>query len=229
MATYDAPGIGDEPLPGGLELDPEQSEAKARAAFRSWRQASARRGIEEVGRLGWERFVIVGDSYGIDPAVRIALARRDAVRGLALGHAALSHEYEGPRAPVNKDIRDALTALLRTDTDGFIAFGIAQMTRGAVSQEQAARWFERFPDRALVRGVWELLGEEPEPIGERLRELDLPLLLAEHAGCLVETREGYEDIVAAFPDAQTVSCPEACATSPAFDAALREFCERGAS
>lgn len=43
-------------------------------------------------------------------------------------------------------------------------------------------------------------------------------------GCLGSTDEGYEDIVAAFPDARTVSCPEACEVSPAFAQALREFC-----
>jgi hypothetical protein len=114
---------------------------------------------------------------------------------------------------------------MRTDRDAFISYGIAQMTQGSVSEELAQRWLERFPDRDLVAGVWDVLGSEPEPVGDRLRDLDLPLLLAEHHGCLVHTEEGYSDIVAAFPNAATASCPEACPSSPAFAAAIREFAE----
>jgi hypothetical protein len=54
----------------------------------------------------------------------------------------------------------------------------------------------------------------------------MPLLLAKHEGCLGSTDEGFEDIVAAFPEAETVICPEACSSSPAFADAIRRFCER---
>jgi hypothetical protein len=49
-------------------------------------------------------------------------------------------------------------------------------------------------------------------------------LLGQHVGCLGSTEEGYQDIVAQFPEAATVSCPEACSASPTFAEALREFC-----
>ena len=58
-----------------------------------------------------------------------------------------------------------------------------------------------------------------------LRELDKPLLLGKHEGCLVFTAEGYEDVTAAFPEAHKVSVPTASAASEEFAAALREFCE----
>jgi hypothetical protein len=61
-------------------------------------------------------------------------------------------------------------------------------------------------------------------IGAVLRDVDCPLLLAKHEGCLGFTAEGYEDAVAAFPDARTISTPEACAVSDEFAAAVREFC-----
>jgi hypothetical protein len=70
----------------------------------------------------------------------------------------------------------------------------------------------------------EALGQDPEPVGDDLESLHVPLLLAKHEGCLGRTDEGFEDIVAAFPDARTVICPETCTSSPAYSEALREFC-----
>ena len=64
----------------------------------------------------------------------------------------------------------------------------------------------------------------PEPIGELLRQLDKPLLLVKHDGCLVFTAEGYEDAAAAFPTADKASIPKAPSASDDFAAALRDFC-----
>lgn len=224
VATFDPPGVGNEPLPPELDLSVESWGERKGNALELWRSATAARGVAEADRRGWSEYFIVADSYGITPAVLLARRDRDRVRGLALGHATLSHRLDGPRPPVSKEIWDAMTSLMRTDTAGFIAYGIAQMTQGAVSEQQANRWLARFPDREMVATVWERLAEDPEPVGDELRELELPLLLAQHLGCLVETQEGFEDIVAEFPDAATVRCPEACAVSPSFAAALREFC-----
>ncbi len=99
------------------------------------------------------------------------------------------------------------------------------MTRGGISEETAEQMIGRFPDMELAAATIEALGREPEPIGDRLAALDLPLLLAKHDGCLGRTDEGFEDIVSAFPDASTVICAETCPSSPAFAAALRAFCE----
>ena len=65
----------------------------------------------------------------------------------------------------------------------------------------------------------------PEPIGELLANLNTPMLLAKHDGCLVFTPEGYEDLVSSFPDAETVSVENAISASEEFADALRAFCE----
>jgi len=114
-------------------------------------------------------------------------------------------------------------------TEAFVRYGIVQMSRGAVSEEISAQIVKRFPDLELVSAMVEALGREPEPIGDDLAALVVPLLLAKHEGCLGRTDEGFEDIVAAFPDAQTAICPKACTSSPAFAKALRTFCEQVAS
>jgi hypothetical protein len=223
VATFDPAGVGDEPLPA--ELDPGADGTEdGPETLAIWREATAARGLEEVERRGWGSYFVVADSYGIKPAVMLAGRDRERVRGLALGHAALAHDRGGPRPSVNLEVWEAMSNLMRTDTSGFISYGVAQLTQGAVSEEQAARWLERFPHRGLVARLWRLLGEHSEPVGDELRELGLPLLLAQHVGCLSATQEGFDDIVEAFPGAATAACPEACAASPAFATALREFC-----
>jgi hypothetical protein len=189
-----------------------------------WREAGASRGLAELDRRRWDRYFVVCDSFGIVPGVRIASACPERVLGMALGHARLDHGREGDRRAISKEIWEAMAALMRTDQRAFISYGLAQLTQGGVSEEQAARWWERFPDADFVSGLWDALADRPEPIGEQLGELAKPLLLAEHQGCLMSTEEGYRDIVAAFPDARTVSCREACLSSPVFAEALREFC-----
>ena len=58
-----------------------------------------------------------------------------------------------------------------------------------------------------------------------VRELGLPLLLAQHANCVVFTQHGFEDFVEAFPDARTVSADVSACLSGEFADALREFAE----
>jgi hypothetical protein len=53
VATYDAPGVGDEP-----PVDDFGAEAVAR------------RGLEEIERRGWERFFVVADEFGAAAATR---------------------------------------------------------------------------------------------------------------------------------------------------------------
>jgi hypothetical protein len=222
VASYDMPGVGSEPIPSDLEID----SGRAAEMLGRWREAAAERGLAEVDRRGWDHFLLVTDSHGSPTAVRLAHRRRDAVLGLAIGHASLSHGHEGPRAPVRAGIWDAMAQLAKQGTDAFVRHGIAQMTRGGVSEEVAEQMLERFPDADLVTAMVEALGAEPEPIGEDLAALDVPLLLAKHEGCLGRTDEGFEDIVAAFPDAETVICPETCSSSPTFADAVRGFCGR---
>jgi hypothetical protein len=221
VATFDTPGVGAEPLPPDIEPDP----SRASELLSRWRDAAAGRGLEEVDRHGWRRFVVVTDGHGTATAVRVSQRRRESVLGLAIGHARLSHATEGDRAPINRAVWDAFVQLARQGSETFVRYGIAQATRGGFSEEVAQQMLERFPDMELVAATVEALGREPEPIGDDLAALDVPLLLAKHEGCLGATDEGFEDIVAAFPDARTVICPEACSSSPAFAEALRRFCE----
>lgn len=213
------PGLGDEPLPPGVEDDP----GEVPDLLSRWRAAGAQRGASEAHRRGWDSFLVVTDSHGSPTAVAIARLNRDSVAGLAVGHASLSHGSEGDCAPMRGGIWDAMGQLATQGSEALARYGIAQMTRGAVSEELADQILERFPDMDLVSAMVEALGRDPEPIGEDLAELGLPLLLAKHEGCLGRTDEGFEDIVASFPDAATVICPEACTSSPAFAQALREF------
>lgn len=220
VAAFDMPGVGDEPLPADIELDPK----RAPELLSRWRDEGAKRCAIEVDRRGWDRFVLVTDGHGAPTACRFARQRRDSLLGLAIGHASLSHATEGERAPMRGGVWAALAQLVQQGNEAFVRYGIAQMTRGAITEEVADEMLERFPDMEMVAAVVEALGHLPEPIGEDLATLGTPLLLAKHEGCLGRTDEGFEDIVSAFPDAETVICPEACTSSPAFANALRQFC-----
>jgi pimeloyl-ACP methyl ester carboxylesterase len=225
VASFDPPGVGAEPLPEGLREDLSSQSPDAVDALDRWREAAADRGLEEVDRHGWNRFLVVADSYGASSAVRLAAKRREPVAGLAIGHASLSSSPEGPRAPVSGQVHDALLQLMRQDRESFFKYGLAQMTRGAIDEELAEEMLGRYPDLEFATAVWEVLLRAGEPIGDRLAELELPLLLAKHDGCLSRTDEGWEDIVAAFPDARTAICPEACVASPVFAEAIRAFAD----
>ena len=220
VATFDTPGIGDEPLPPGVAPDVDRGEEM----LTRWRAAAIEVGLREVDARGWDRFVVVTDDLGAPTATGIAASRRDAVLGLALGHASLSHATEGERAPMNGAIWDAMTQLTKQGSEQFVRYGLAQATRGGVSEETAAQMIERFPDMELVAATFEALTRNPEPIGDDLAALESPMLFAKHEGCLGHTEEGFEDAVAAFPQARLAICPETCASSPAFAEALRSFC-----
>jgi hypothetical protein len=225
VEAFDMPGVGDEPLPEDIELDP----GRASEQLSRWRDVAAARGLEKVDRRGWDRFVVVTDSSGAATAVRIARGRRESVLGLAIGHAALSHATTGARAPMRSGVWEAMAQLATAGSEDFVRHGIAQMTRGGVSEEVAEQMIARFGDMDMVAAMVTALGQEAEPIGDDLAALDVPLLLAKHEGCLGRTDEGFDDIAAAFPDAQTVICPETCASSPTFAEALRVFCHQVSS
>jgi pimeloyl-ACP methyl ester carboxylesterase len=220
VASFDMPGVGGQPIPAEID-DP----AKIPELLPGWRGAGAEAALRLVDDLGWSEFLIVSDDLGAPTAVAIARRRRDSIRGLALGHAALSHATAGDRAPMNPAIWDVMVQLTRQGNEQFVRYGIAQATQGGITEEVARQMTERFPDMALVTATFEALSQEPEPIGDDLAALDLPMLLGKHDGCLGRTDEGFEDIVAAFPRARTVICPETCPASPAFAKAVRGFCE----
>jgi hypothetical protein len=207
VASYDPPGVGNEPPAETFDRD-----------------AVVGRGLEELNHRGWEHCFVASDSWGIASAVQLALERRGAVDGLALGHAKLSFRREGPRAPLNAGVLDAMTELVDKDHEQFLRYGAVQATGGSIDEDLSERMIKRFP-RELMRRGWEMITRDDVQIGDLLAQLDCPLLFAKHEGCLGSTDEGFDDAAAAFPRALTISVTDAPLTSPAFAEALREFCE----
>jgi pimeloyl-ACP methyl ester carboxylesterase len=219
VASFDPAGVGDQKFTEPIDLH------RPAELLSTWRARTVDIALAEIDRRGWSTFVLAADSYGSTTAVRIAQARPGSVIGIALGHASLSHTTAGPRPAVRPAIWEAMEQLIEGGREPFVRYGIAQMTQGAISDDRAAEMLERFPDLELVAAVVRAFAADPEPIGDDLAALDMPLLLAKHEGCLARTDEGFDDIAAAFPDARTVLCAEACLASPSFADALRAFAE----
>lgn len=53
------------------------------------------------------------------------------------------------------------------------------------------------------------------------------MLLVEHEGRLMWTRDGYEDVAAAFPEARAASMQLKPSVNPEFAELLRDFCGAG--
>lgn len=208
VASFDAPGVGTEP----------PAEAFGRDAI-------ARRGLEELDRRSWDSCVVVADGGGLATALRLAELRPEAVEAMALGHARLSDDMEGDRRPRNREVFEAVGQLLRVDYKNFVRHGLAQATQGSIGDEFAKRMLERVPEE-VGRATWEMVAEQGLQFEPVMRQLGVPLLFAKHEGCLGETDEGFEDAVAAFPDAAVLSVPEGPSVSSEFASALRSFAER---
>jgi hypothetical protein len=207
VATFDLPGVGTEPPVEPLE-----------------RQTIINRSLLEVDRRGWDSYVLVADAPTLPTAVRIAHARPEPVEAMALGHACLVHRVDGERPTVNREVMEAFAQLAQNDYGNFVRYGLTQVTHGSIGDELAARILERVPVE-VGRAVWEMNLRDSEPFEHLIREVDVPLLFAKHEGCLGHTAEGFEDAVAAFPEARAVSVPTAPSVSSEFAAALRSFCE----
>jgi pimeloyl-ACP methyl ester carboxylesterase len=205
VASFDAPGVGDEP--------------PADAATPT---AIVNRGIEEIERRGWEKCVVVGDEYGVFGAVTIATERPDDVEGIALGHACLSFSERGERPGINGDVMGAMRKLFDVDYRTY-ARHLTQVTQGAYDEETTAQYIERVP-HDVSRGYQSELIAASKGMEPLVRSVEIPLLLAKHDGCLGWTDEGWEDAVAAFPEAQTMETEMKPSCSPEFAEALRSFC-----
>jgi pimeloyl-ACP methyl ester carboxylesterase len=219
VASYDPPGVGSEPPGEGLL--PE---------------AIVARGAAEIERRGWTRCIVAGDDFGSVFATLVAAAQQPNVVGLALGHACLQHRLEGPRPTMIPDLLDMGRTLLDVDFRAFIRQDVGLWdSRADYSVESADDLVEEMVKRVPREFAMQLMSELEAGIEDAgaslepfLRELDLPLLLAEHKDCVMFTHYGYEDFVAAFPDAETVATPESPCLSAEFATALREFAERAA-
>src|SRR5437764_5543510 len=116
VAAFDAPGVGDEP-----PVDDFGSESVAE------------RGLEELDRRGWDRCVVVADEFGVAAAAHIVAVAPDCVQAMALGHARLSNDLEGDRAPLNREVHAGLIALMKTDRRTFIR-QLFRLTGGEVME-----------------------------------------------------------------------------------------------
>jgi pimeloyl-ACP methyl ester carboxylesterase len=187
------------------------------------RQLFVERGLERIDELGWTEYFVVSDTFGTATAVRLASARPEAVRGMAIGHPALSWEDGGERAVIRSELWSAMFQLMRDDLGSFARHGITQLTQGSYDEELAERMIERIPV-PMMYASWELVRDHDEPMGELLGVLDCPLLFAKHEGCLMFTDEGFEDATGAFPDARTLATVKAPCADDEFASALRSFC-----
>jgi len=215
VASFDAPGIGDEP---------------GRPSFES----VAERGLREIERRGWERCVVVADELGVPGAVRLATERPSAVEALVLGHACLEYTRGGEAPSLNPEVIAAFERLLELDFRTFVHhhFNVwdprpLSDVRLADREELVEEYLRRVPARVATEFNASLVAPmEAGPefsLEAPLRQLDVPLLLVKHEGCLVFTSEGYERAIAAFPEAATASIPVGAGISPDFAEALRDF------
>ena len=210
VACFDAPGVGEEP--GAARHGPE---------------TVARRALEEIARRGWDTCVVVADEFAVPSAVEVAAAAPQVVSALVLGHARLANSFSGPRPSMNREVFDACASMVRTDPRTFVR-QMFKMTGGESSaggygENLVDRYMSRVPT-ALMAPTWDAEEVERQRIGDVLRTLDVPMLLARHEGCLVFTPEGFDDAVAALPHARAVSLDEKPSTSPEFSEVLKDFC-----
>ncbi len=206
VATFDAPGVGDEP-----------------AAAELTREVVAKRGLDELDRLGWDRCTVVADEFGVGTAAALASERPESIVGLALGHACLSHRLEGGRPPINPSVYEAFMQVARIDYRTF-ARHLTQVSRGGYDDELAERWVRRVPTQIAV-GYYNGVTSAERPFGELLEDLEAPLLFSRHDGCIMFTPEGFTDAAAAFPRATVISDEVKPTASERFAASLRSFCE----
>ena len=206
VAAYDLPGLGGA-APRGLDVG-----------------ATTAAGVRELAKRGWDEAIIVGDQFGAGLATLVADAWDGTVRGLALGHACLRYTREGPRpaiSPIAADFQLQLTRLGRTQADQMFLRGI-EMTYGSdVADGIRARLSPSFTQQYTKV----LLAKQDIDLEPLLRKLGAPLLLAQHKECGLWMPAGFEDAVAAFPNARTLVVDENPGSSPAFAEALREFAD----
>jgi pimeloyl-ACP methyl ester carboxylesterase len=211
VAVFDAPGVGNEAPAAAYDTTTVADRAAA-----------------EFDRRGWQSCVVAADEFGIASALKFASRHREAVQGLALGHACLSFRPDADPPAVNAEVRSAFSQVAELDDRTFMRH-LTQITQGFYGEELADQMLERIPTGVAQAYVRDNLADPGDWIEEAMRDLEKPLLLAQHDPCLLFTREGYEAAVAAFPDSMQVSCREKPSVSPTFADALREFCGEVAS
>jgi len=219
VASYDAPGVGDEPALGGTRIE-----------------ANADRGLAELDRRGWDRCVVVGDELSSIVALLIARTRPDTVAGLVLGHACLEYRLTGAKPTLHPEIASLGRQLMDVDFRAFVhqALGAWDQDKvglvdAPVGETLVEAYLERVPAEAAAALYGELLAAVEAAgavsIEHAIRAVSVPLMFVKHEGCVFFTPESFDEAVAAFPNAAAVAAPESPGMSPKFAEALREFCE----
>lgn len=231
VATFDAPGVGDE---SALERGgPTADEARPEAGSAGWEkcivpgdEGIVERGLAEIDRRGWDRCIVVGDEFGAFKAAGLAAARPERVEALVLGHACLTLDRTGDRPATNAEVFAGFARLARADYRTF-ARTLTQVTQGGYDDELVDAYIARVPPSLSLNSTERLETlMDSVRLDDALRRLDVPLLLAEHRGCLLFTHEGYEDALAAFPDAERAGFDQKPSVSPEFAETLRAFAAR---
>ena len=217
VASYDAPGIGEEPPAEGLTTS-----------------AVAERGLAELDRRGWDRCIVAGDEFGSLSAVLIAEARPTAVQGLMLGHATASYRRTGDRPALNPAVIEGHAQLAEVDFRSFMRHefrawhGIndAREDDSSAADAMAEKYLRRVSHEKVTAFHRELI-ENEETLGAlitpALDKVAMPLLLVRHDECLIFTEDGFNDIAVRFPEASTATVSFKPTVDPALVAILREF------
>ena len=174
-----------------------------------------------LDELAWDDCTLVVDGFAQALGIEIGLHGPARFRAVAVGHAAPRYSTDPPRPALHPEVVAAATRLLETD---YMAFwrAVTQLTQGGMPDAWVERWaasVSKERARAMFFGI-----AETEPSAcELLAGFDRPILLAQHVDCVLWTGEGFEDAVAALPDARAVRCKEIPVFDPAFGEALREI------
>ena len=132
---------------------------------------------------------------------------------------------------MNPEIADMSRRLLAIDFRSFIRQDVGVWdARPDYSVESADELADalvaRVPREFGLRLMDELeagIDESGGSLAPFIRDLGLPLLLAQHEDCVVFTPHGFDEFVAAFPDAATVTTPASPCVSAEFAAALESW------
>lgn len=218
VASYDGPGVGAEPPVEGDRI-----------------RATAQRGLAELDRRGWDRCLVAADELGVAAAALVAQRRPRAVAGLVLGHPIVSLDFATPAPSLNEGVARAHVQLAGAS---FPAFVREQMRAwvglygrpASAGDELAKRYLERVTP-AVAPGLHaQILAEAERNVAEvRLALIGspaIPKLLIHHEGCLLFTRDGFDEAVAAMPGAEIASLPHKPSIDPAASALFRAFAER---
>ena len=174
-----------------------------------------------LDELGWDDCTLVVDGYGQALGIEIVLDDPTRFRAAAIGHAAPRYSTEPPRPALHPEVVAAATQLFDSD---YMAFwrGVTQITQGGMPDAWVERWAASVP-KERARELFSGLVDTEAAACERLTAFDGPLLLAQHVDCVLWAAEGFEDAVAALPDARVIRCKEIPVFDPAFGEALKEL------